>query len=387
MNLRAIQKKDTRYAVGLAAGTSGYGVHAALVRLRGTGSGLHMKLMRCGDHVFRPAFRARLIGGRADVREVALLNFELGELFAEAAAEMIRAAEEEGIEVDFVAQQGYPLAHVPPRASDDFGMLLIGEPAVVAERTGLTVVSDFAQRDMAAGGQGAPVGAYVDWALFNRPERTVACLHLGGVASLTVVTPKLENVLAFDVGPGTIPIDETVRFITAGNSEMDKDGRRAAEGSVIPGLMERLLEHRYFDRVPPKSTGRAEFGPEAYLRELFDERRHYDDNDLVATVTAAVSENFVQSYVRFVRAQYRVARVVVSGGGVYNKTLLRRIGESLPDVTFRTCDQYGLPPLNDGVTVAILGNETLCDTPADIPKATGVRTPALLGRITPGKPG
>lgn len=387
MNLKTIQRKDTRYAIGLAAGSSGYGVHAALVRLRGTGSALHLKLINCADYPFRPAFRARLIGGRADAREMALLNFELGELFAEAAIEMIRSAQQEGVDVDFIAQEGFPLAHIPPRGTDTHGMLLLGEPAVVAERTGITVISDFAQRDMAGGGQGAPMSAYVDWALFERPERTVACLHLGGITSLTVVTPKLENVLAFDVGPGTYIIDEAVRFVTAGNSEYDKDGHRAAQGHVIPGILERLLEHRYFERIPPKSASRADFNADNYLREAFDESRHHGENDLIATVTAAVAENFVQSYTRFVRGQYRVARVVVSGGGAYNKTLLRRIEEGLKDVPFRVGDQYGLPLLCDGVATAVLGNEVICDTPADIPKATGVRTPALLGKITPGRPG
>lgn len=385
MKLRAIQKKDTRYAIGLSAGTSAHGIQAALVRLRGTGPTLHVKLLRCDSYPFRSAFRARLTSSRADAREIALLNYELGALLAEAALEMLRTAQDEAVDVDFLSVQGYTLAHLPPRASDAYGMLQIGEPAVLADRTGLTVVSDFAQRDMAGGGQGAPIRAYADWTLFSRPDRTVVCLHLGGIASVTVVTPKIENVLAFDVGPGMMAVDGAMRFVSAGGSDYDKDGRRSGEGKVIPELFERLLEHRYFERVPPKSTSRAEFGPEIYLRDALDERRHHADEDLVATVAAAVAENIVQSYIKFVGPQYRVARVVVLGGGALNAPLMARIEKGLHDVVFRTSDQYGLPLLGaDGVAAAVLGNETICGTPADIPKATGVRVPAVLGRITPG---
>jgi anhydro-N-acetylmuramic acid kinase len=383
MKFRAIPSKDQRFAIGLSAGTSCHAIQAALVRIRGTGESLHLKLIRCESYPLRQAFQARLLTPRPDAREIALLNFELGELLADAALDMIRTAQEEMYETHFVGIQGHGLFHLPPRGSDAYGLLRIGEPAVVAERTVLPVVSDFAARDMAAGGQGAPVGAYADWVLFARPDRTVACLHLGGLSSITVVTPRVENVLAFDIGPGTLAIDGAVRFVTAGAAELDENGEMGEQGTVIDELLERLLDHRYFERVPPKSSGKHEFGPDAYLRDVLDEFRHRPPNDIVATVTAAVAENIIRSFKRFISPQYRINRMVVSGGGVNNRCLLQRLQQGI-DATFRTSEQYGLPIQGcDGIAAAILGNETLCGTPANTPKATGVRYPVILGKITP----
>ena len=384
MNLRAIQKKDVRYAVGLSAGTSGYGIQAALVRLRGTGPDLHVKLVRCDGFPFKPALRARLLGGRFDLREIAVLGFELGELLADAALEMIRAAREEQVEVDFVGLHGHVLAQQPPRGSDACGLLQIGEPAVVAERTGLPVLSDFGHRDMAAGGQGGPIVAYADWALYNRPDRTVACLHLGGVAGITVVTPKLENVLAFEIGPGMLTIDGAVRAVSNGRDEMDEGGDRAARGTVIPEVLEKLLEHRYFERVPPKTAGPATFAHDTFLKEVLEDRRHRAADDVVATVTEVVAESVVRSYKRFIGPQYRIGRVVVCGGGALNAALLQRVQRGLPDIVFRMSDQYHMPLIGcDGVAAAVLANETMLETPADTHKATGVRHPVVLGKITP----
>ncbi len=385
MNLASIARKETRFAVGLSAGSSCFGLQAALVRLKGTGPEMHIKLLHCEAIPFKPGLRTRLLQPRPDTREVALLNYDLGAAFAEAATQLTKRAQEEMLDVSFVALQRHSLCHLPPRATDAFGILQIGEPAMVAERTGLPVVSDFAHRDMAAGGQGSPIGAYADWVLFGRPDRTVACLHLGGLASITVVTPKLENVLAFDIGPCTLALDGATRLATGGNRDLDEEGKYGSSGVVLDDLFEKLLEHRYFDRVPPKSTGRNEFGTEVYLEDLIQEGRHRSVDDILATVTAAVAENIVRSYMRFISPQYRISRIIISGGGALNPFLMQRIQSGLPDVVVRTSDQYGLPLSGcDGMAAAILGNETLCGTPANTPKATGVHHPVLLGKITPG---
>ncbi|MBM3289195.1 MAG: anhydro-N-acetylmuramic acid kinase, partial [Candidatus Hydrogenedentes bacterium] len=234
MLFEGIRKKPTRYVIGLSCGNSCRGVDAALVRLKGTGADLAIKLIRFKHYPYSQGLRTRLIVSRKDAREICLLNFELGEFLAEATADMQRIAHAEMCEVDFAALSGFSVAHNPPRGYDHaVGTMQVGECSVIAERTNLPVVSDFRARDIAGGGQGGPISAYPDWTLFRRPDRTIARVHLGGITTISVLTPKLEDVIAFDAGPGTVAIDGAVRLLTGGNQEVDEKGAAASKGVVI----------------------------------------------------------------------------------------------------------------------------------------------------------
>jgi len=383
MDLRAIAKKDVRFAIGLMSGSSCDGVDAALVRLKGTGADLRVKLVKFRTYPFSQGLRSRLLAPNINAREVCLLNSALGERLAEAAADMLEVAREEMCEVDFVASHGHTLAHIPPREGNPSGTLQVGEPAIIAERTGLPAISDFRQQDMAVGGQGAPLVPYADWILFHRKDRTVVCLNIGGIANMTVVTPKLEDVLAFDTGPGNMAIDGAIRLLTRGVRDMDTDGAIAAKGVVVDEFLDYLLDHPYFGRVPPKSTGREEFGPEVYLQDALASRRDHSLEDLVTTVTRAVAYSIIRAFTRFVKPRYKVARMIVSGGGAHNRTLLKRLGQGLPDVTIRLSDEYGFPgDAREAVAFAILGNETICGGHGNVPQATGAQRGVILGKIT-----
>lgn len=373
-----------RFGIGLMSGTSCDGISAALVRVKGTGPSLHMKLVDFRTTPYPKGLRQRLLAPHLDAREVCALNFVVGHHMAMAAAEMMQSAKEQMIEVDYVATSGHTVAHLPPRDANEVGTLQIGEPAIIAERCGVPVVSDFRQRDMAAGGQGAPLVPYVDWALFHRVDRTVACLNIGGIANLTVVPPVLDNVLAFDTGPGNIAIDGAVRLLTGGDQEMDVDGQAAAGGVVIDEFLDYLLDHPYFGKLPPKSTGREEFGPEVYLRDALASRREHSYQDLIATVTAAVAYSIVRAHNRFVRPQFEVSRFIISGGGAHNKTLVKRIQAGLPGIKVKLSSEYGLPvDAREAMAFAVLGNETLCGAPANVPAATGASKAVVLGKVTP----
>jgi len=387
MDIQGLRNKPARFAIGLMSGTSCDGIEAALVRIKGTGPGLQLKFIDQGTFPYPPSFRNRLLDPRLTAQDVCSLNFELGERLAEAAKEMMNIAWAEGITVDFVASHGHTVAHIPPRGDHPRGTLQIGEAAIIAERTGLPVISDFRQADMAAGGQGAPLVPYADWVLFGRPGRSLVCLNIGGIANMTVVTPEFENVLAFDTGPGNMAIDGAVRLLTRGEQWIDTDGAIAAKGIVIQEFMDYLLSHVYFDRKPPKSTGREEFGAEVYLRDALALRKGHSREDLMATITAAVAQSIVRAFDRFVRPHHNIARIVVSGGGVYNKTLLTMLKNGIPDIGIHTSDQYRLPSnAKEAVAFAILGNETICGTPANVPQATGASRPAILGKLTPTLP-
>lgn len=386
MNLEAMKSKAARFVVGLMSGTSCDGVDAALVRIKGTGENLQLKFLKFISIPYSAAFKTRLMSKNLSVQEVCLLNFELGEKFAEAAAEIVNVAQREGIDVDFIASHGHTVAHLPPREDGPHGTLQIGEAAVISERTGLAVVSDFRPSDMAAGGQGAPLVPYADWVLFGKYGRNLACLNLGGIANFTVVTADLDKVYAFDTGPANMAIDGTVRLLTRGEQSFDTDGEAAAKGTVIDEFLEYLLSHPYFERQPPKSTGREEFGPEVYLRDALASRKEYSHEDLLATVTAAVCFSIVRAFNWYIKARVDVDRIVVSGGGAYNKTLIKWIQRALPDVKVRTSDRYGIPSdAREAVAFAILGNETICGTHANVPNATGASHRAILGKLTPGR--
>ena len=384
IEVQTIIEKNPRYAIGLMSGNSADGVDAALVRLKGTGDTLAMKLMHHDTFPYTPSLKTRLLSEHLSVKDVCILNFELGEQFALAARAMIEESIDEDVEVDFIASHGHTVAHFPPPTNNPVGTLQIGESAIIAERTGITVVSDFRPRDMAANGQGAPLVPYADWVLFRTLGRPVACLNIGGIANFTAVVPDFDKVLAFDTGPGNMIIDGAVRLLTRGAKDYDENGRSARKGVVIDEFLAYLLGHDFFAKVPPKSTGREEFGAEVYLRDALASRREHSHEDLIATVTKAVSDSIVTAFKRFVQPDFEIEEIVIAGGGAMNKTLIMWIEEGLPDCTVYTSEQYGIPnSAREAIAFAMLGNETLHGTPNNVPQATGANNAVVLGKVTP----
>lgn len=384
MDLGSIQRKSPRFVVGLMSGTSCDGIDAVLVRLKGSGEHLAMKLIAHRTFPYSTGLRMELLAEHKSAKEVCVLNFEVGERLAEAVLEMSNVAKDENVVIDFVASHGHTVGHYPPPTNTRIGTMQIGEPAIIAERTGLPVVSDFRPRDMAAGGQGAPLVPYADWLLFRRLNRTIACLNIGGIANFTLVTPEFKDIVAFDTGPGNMAIDGAVRLLTRGTKNMDKDGEAAAKGEVIDDFLEYLLEHRFFSKVPPKSTGREEFGEEVYLRDALASRREYAYEDLVATVTTAIAKSISEAYTRFIQPQHEVDHIIAAGGGAMNITLMDLLRKELSPLPIYTSEQYGIPnAAREAIAFAILGNETICGMPSNVPQATGANKPVILGKITP----
>jgi anhydro-N-acetylmuramic acid kinase len=225
---------------------------------------------------------------------------------------------------------------------------------------------------------------YADWLLFARKEEAVATLNIGGIANFTLVTPKLDDVFAFDTGPGNMVIDSAMRLATGDRELADWDGAAAARGQVIQRLFDKLVDHPYFARTPPKSTGRDEFGLDAYLLPALEGLDGYSPDDLVATVTVAVAQTIVDALRHIIEPHEAVAQVIVSGGGAKNSTVMRLLREGFGETPMVLTDEYGIPSdAREAVAFAILGNETLCGTPANVPRATGARHHVVLGKVTP----
>ena len=242
---------------------------------------------------------------------------------------------------------------------------------MIAERTGVPVVSDFRPRDIAAGGQGAPLVPFVDLFLFGRSRRTRVALNIGGIANITV----LPSGIAFDTGPGNMVIDALTREATRGRQNFDRGGRIAARGRVDRALLDRLLADPYYRRRPPKSAGREQYGAEFVARL---QQTGLPPPDLIATATVLTAATVARAV-----APYRPAELIVSGGGAHNPRILAHLAACLPGVAIATSADYGIDPdAKEAIAFAVLAYQTWRGRPSNVPAATGARRPVVLGHIT-----
>jgi anhydro-N-acetylmuramic acid kinase len=269
--------------------------------------------------------------------------------------------------------------------------LQLGEPSVIAERTGIMTVADFRPRDMAVGGEGAPLAPYVHHILFADAERTRLVHNIGGISNLTVLPAggRLGDVWAFDTGPGNMPIDGVISRLTANREAFDRDGLYAARGHASTAVLEEWLTHPFLDRPPPKSTGREEFG-RPWLDQVFARAAEWGlgDADLVASVTAFAAATMVGAYQRFVLPRYPGVESILCGGGSRNPTLVGWLRQGLPEVSWHSCDEFGLSAdALEAVIFALLAYETIRGHATNVPTATGAQRAALLGKVVPGREG
>ena len=375
--------------VGLISGTSMDGIDAALVRIRGSGADSEV---RVEDFICREysdaAKRLLLSPGSLGAGSVSDLNFLLGREFAAAVSDLLRGAALETADVDLVGTHGQTVFHNPPSAGAGVSSTLqLGEADVICEATGITTVGDFRTRDVAAGGEGAPLIPYLDYLLFSGAGEGVIAQNIGGISNCTLVTERLRDLLAFDTGPGNSLVDSVVRIASGGRRSFDEDGAAAKEGSVKKDLLRALMKNPYLDLEPPKSTGRELFG-EKMAGELFSlaEKNGMSTPDLLRTLVEFTVCSIVSAYERFVYPVADVREVVLSGGGARNPVMVSRLREKLAPVTLSLSDKYGIPPdAKEAVGFAVLANETVCANMANVPGVTGARVPTILGKISIGK--
>ncbi len=378
------------HIVGLMSGTSADGIDAVLVRFTRRQGRLRARLVKHLHTNFPAPLRQRILTAclHGSVAEICELNFVLGGHFARAAQRVIA---DSGIPAGLVAaigSHGQTLHHLPNNHPPS--TLQIGEPAVIAEVTGLPVIADFRVRDMAAGGQGAPLVPYADWALLTDPRKPRIIQNIGGIGNLTMLTASapLDRVIAFDTGPGNMVIDAVVSSLTKGRLRFDRNGRLASQGRACAELLEKSLAHPYLRREPPKTTGREEFG-ERFVDQFLAEARSagLTPADTVATATAFTVQSIVQAYQRFVFPRMADAglsklEVIVGGGGAKNLTLMRMLSQALPAARVLSHEDVGMPnEAKEALAFALLAFETLCGNPANVPGATGAAHPAVLGKI------
>ena len=375
------------------SGTSADGIDAALVEIAPGKPLPRLSLLHFRQTPFPAQLRAEILActGPPDgtVDRVCRLNAWLGEAFAEAALGCLREAGVPPQEVALVGSHGQTLHHQPPGPERPAppATLQVGSPALIAERTGITTVADFRPRDMAAGGEGAPLTPLFHATMFRVPGRARVVLNLGGIANLTSLPPGAgtEGVLAFDVGPGNVLLDALAARVSGGAETCDRDGALAGRGRIAPALLARLMLHPFLRRRPPKSTGRETFGP-AFLEAVltWQEAQGVTPPDLAATLTALTARAASDAITTFLPPG--AADLLLCGGGAENPVLVKALAEACPNLRCLMTDEAGFPARAvEAAAFALLAYLTATGRPGNIPAATGARAPVILGSITPGR--
>jgi len=369
---------------GVMSGTSCDGVDVAVCRIVGSGAGVELELLAFETTPYEVdlAEPLRFYSNpiRATSGDAAELDFRLGELMGQA---VLRATA--GRRLDLVASHGHTIAHFP-EGGDSLGARCtrqVGNPAVIAETTGVPVVSDFRSRDIAAGGQGAPLIPYADWCLLrdrSGGDRVIA--NLGGITNVTFLPGgdepgSLERVLGFDSGPGNIVLN-AMAYTHDTALRYDPDGKLASQGKVNEHLLGILLNDEYYERPPPKSAGRELFG-EDLANRMLELRFTRKPRDMLATFVELIARTLTDAIRRFLPP---VSSVYLCGGGTHNRTLVRRI-ETMLSVPVATTDDLGIPvDAKEAVGFALLGSETMRGVPSNVPSVTGAKGPRVLGSVT-----
>ena len=381
--------------VGLMSGTSGDGVDAALVDIRPEKATPKVRMIAFQPLPYPRSLQQRILAASLSgtVGELCHLNALLGEWFANAALGVIRAAKLLPKHVALIGSHGQTVHHLPYGIKDAGvgairSTLQIAEPAVIAERTGITTVANFRPRDMAAGGQGAPLTPGVHALLFRHPTRARLIVNLGGISNVTYLPPGkgVHGLIAFDTGPANMVLDGLMARLTKGRMVMDRDGRLAHRGRVDGRLLAKLLAHPYLSEAPPKSTGREVFGV-TMIEELLaiQHSRQLTAEVLLATCSRWTAEA-VGTARRWIKG--KIHEVIVGGGGVRNRAVMDHLADVFATIPVKMFESQGWDSKAlEAVAFAVLGYQTAMEQCGNVPAVTGASHPTLLGCIVPSGPG
>ena len=387
--IRKIAAKDKMRVAGLMSGTSIDGVDVAIVDI----TKQKVDLLAFDVFPYPNALRKKIL--RLCSPETARLdnmchyNFVLGEVFADA---IIKLCSQSGISlnsIDLIGSHGQTIYHNPrgKRYSKTKirSTLQIGEPSVIAHRTGITTVADFRPRDMAAGGEGAPLVPYADYILFGRNRSSRAVQNIGGIANVTFLPCccKQDDIVAFDTGPGNMVIDGVIRLISNCRRRFDSGGKMAVQGTVNKRLLNEMLRHPFLKKRPPKSTGREVFGI-SFAKKIYKQATEYGIayDVLMASVTAFSAKSIAQAYCKFLPTIPE--EIIMCGGGSRNNTLVEMLRSELPEAKMLSTDDFGISvDAKEAVSFAILAWATMKGLTNNVPGVTGAERPVIMGKIIP----
>lgn len=398
--LSNMTKAKSLTVIGLNSGTSMDGIDAAIFRIffksspksgaNGSTPAIGAEFMRTAlvpfDKTFVKKMQKVVVDGPADWREVTLLNTALGELFAEAAMKVTKEAGLSMGDIDLIGSHGQTLWHAPDASSfwgtSARGTLQLGEPAVIAARTNVSVVSDFRPADVAEGGQGAPLVPFADEVMFGQDGIASGVLNLGGIANITILSKEGHAEYAFDTGPASMIMDRIAQKLF--DCEYDKSGAIARSGKVDEKWLSELLQHPYFLRQPPKTTGRELFGhhfADDFIAE--SKKRSLAKEDVMATATALTAQSIAQAYKSFVMPKIPISRLILGGGGADNDYLIEKLKEALPrEIAILRHEDLGVSAkFKESFLFALLAFTTYFGIPNNVPACTGAKRRVCLGKL------
>lgn len=395
--LRVI-RKPVRNVIGLMSGTSVDAIDVAVIEISGHAAETKIRQIAFESLPYPSDLRLAVFEQfkptSSSVDQICHLDFLLGEIFAEAILKTLKIHSIPAGEIDLIGTVGQTIWHDPTSVAKPTHVewidrpvatrstLAIGQSAVIAERTGILTVGDLRVRDVAAGGEGAPLVAYSDWVLLRHPERNRCVQNIGGIGNVTWLPAggEIADVIAFDTGPGNMIIDALVEISTRGDAQFDRDGVIAASGTVHDDLIELWLRDPYFALEPPKTTGRERFGTHHAMR-LIEDNPAVSFEDLIATATSLTAKSIADAYQRFIRPHGAIDEVIISGGGARNPSLMAMIRDALPESTVLFPEDVGLDNrAKEAVAIAVTANDSLAGLATNVPGATGGR-PTILGKI------
>lgn len=374
----------TEYAVGLMSGTSLDGIDAALVAIERLEGNPQYRLVKFLTDPFpdgvSPKIRQAMDPTTSDVVLITSLNYELGHHFGNAVLHVCQKAGIDTMHLTFVASHGQTLYHLPnPKRTDQYASTLqIGEPDVICEMTQTDVVSNFRARDIAAGGQGAPIVPYSEYLLYRNKTRTQLLLNIGGIANVTIIpqNASLDQLIAFDTGPGNMVINALCEHFY--DKPYDANGMHAKNGRVHTNLLKTLRQHPYFGQQPPKTTGREDFGA-AYVQNILSQEKLPAD-DWIATASELTIQTIAEAVIPYATEN---ATLIIGGGGAYNPVIVAGLERSLPDVRVVTQEALGYrADAKEALAMVVLGDATLHHEASNVPSATGAHRPVILGDVT-----
>jgi anhydro-N-acetylmuramic acid kinase len=383
--------------IGMMSGTSADGIDVALVRISGAPPWLSAKF-EAHHHVRFPARVRETIlrlanGAPTTTAEISQLNFLIGEEFGAAAIAACKRWRVPLGKISLIGSHGQTIFHQGVAAKflgsrRVASTLQIGEPSVIAARTGIPTIGDFRPADMAAGGQGAPLVPFVDYVLYRDAGRGRVALNIGGIANLTVIpqAAKPGDVFAFDTGPGNMIVDALVESATRGRAHFDRDAKIAMRGEIIPALLDRLMREPYLRKAPPKTAGREQFG-RAYAEKLigWGKQHHARTEDLVRTATVFTSLSIAGALRRFVFPRARIDQLIVAGGGAQNPLMMAQLAAVLPGIEIAPSNRFGVPSeAKEAFAFAVLAYEAFHGRVNNLPSATGAKRAAVMGQLVYG---
>ncbi len=394
MNLKTLNKlssKNTKYIIGLMSGTSLDGVDAVLVEVMGNGSNTKLNQLGFITYPFPAGLKDRILVNsttkKGNVTDLCRLNFLIPLIYVDAINSLCKKCKVPLEKIDLIGSHGQTIHHLPNKSNYfgySFGSTLqIGDPSVIAKKTGVITVGDFRTGDVALGGEGAPLVPYFDYIMFHSNEKNRALLNIGGIANITVLNKKgnASSVLAFDTGPGNMMIDQLSWIFF--NKDYDKEGTIASSGKVDQRLFEALIKQdKFIEREVPKSTGREYYGKQ-FLTPIFKKVKGVSPEDWLATVTNFTAYGVFRNYEKFVKSETEIEELFLSGGGAKNKYLIKCLKSYFGrNIKISNVKNLGISPdAKEAICFAVLANETISGNPSNLPRVTGAERSTILGKI------